>query len=120
MQETLKYIEDHPQEWDQGVWASRTPCGTACCFAGWAVALHEQGNPEDLFDFIQNGDDVSCLRDDVESPYAGRDIERAAKDCLNIEEEWADALFDGTNSLSDLQVIVARLCAGLGAGDDEA
>jgi hypothetical protein len=122
MQETLKYIEDHPEEWDQGSWAVRTSYGTARCFAGWAVALHEQGNPDDLFKFIvpYDGDDEEhsgFLRDGrgIESSRFlrdGRDIERAAMDCLRIGEQEAYALFSSDNNLEDLRVIVAELCGG--------
>src|SRR5579875_3956099 len=30
----LAYIKAHPETWAQDNWASRTPCGTAYCFAG--------------------------------------------------------------------------------------
>lgn len=41
----LDYIDAHPEQWDQDEW-----CGTAQCFAGWAVSL-SIGNPEFAFNF---------------------------------------------------------------------
>lgn len=35
----MDHIEAHPQEHDQGTWASRTGCGTTYCFAGHAVNM---------------------------------------------------------------------------------
>jgi len=41
----LDHIDAHPEQWDQERWwrsadmAPGTACGTAGCFAGWAVAL---------------------------------------------------------------------------------
>jgi hypothetical protein len=33
-----QHIKANPDEWDQRTYASHTPCGTAFCVAGWAVA----------------------------------------------------------------------------------
>lgn len=35
----LDHIDADPKSWDQGRWIRKTDCGTAACFAGWAVQL---------------------------------------------------------------------------------
>lgn len=35
----LDHIDAHPEQWNQATWWKQTECGTAGCFAGWAVAL---------------------------------------------------------------------------------
>lgn len=35
--EVLEFIEKHPDQWDQRVWANR--CRTQFCFAGWACIM---------------------------------------------------------------------------------
>ena len=33
-------IENHPEQYDQGVWANANGCGTAYCIAGWEAVRH--------------------------------------------------------------------------------
>lgn len=35
----LDHIDAHPEQWEQGKWIGQAECGTAACFAGWAVLL---------------------------------------------------------------------------------
>jgi hypothetical protein len=35
----LDHIDAHPEQWNQGVYIGPADCGTAACFAGWAVLL---------------------------------------------------------------------------------
>lgn len=35
----LDHIDAHPEQWNQGVYIGSKECGTAACFAGWAVLL---------------------------------------------------------------------------------
>ncbi len=39
IREVLAWIELHQELWNQNTWHSPEPCGTAYCFAGWAVKL---------------------------------------------------------------------------------
>ncbi len=45
----LDHIEAHPETWDQENW-----CGTAQCFAGWAVALSGE-TPDDWQNVLVDG-----------------------------------------------------------------
>jgi hypothetical protein len=81
LDETLDYIETHQDEWDQSSWASRTECGTTCCFAGTVAVLtgHE-------------------LRWDERnhSTYhvtSGHSIEQVAREALGLTNIEADRLF---------------------------
>lgn len=39
LQQTMQYINDHPWQHDQNVFAIENECGTAACFAGWGAML---------------------------------------------------------------------------------
>ena len=53
--QVLAQIERTPERWRQQFYQSRTPCGTAFCFAGWAIALTEgpDGELERYFDSMK-------------------------------------------------------------------
>lgn len=35
--DTVRHVETHPNEWDQGSWGRVSRCGTTRCMAGWVV-----------------------------------------------------------------------------------
>lgn len=93
--DVLTQIELEPERWDQSDWVSYKQCGTAYCFAGWAVALttgpdYVAGNPTTI-----------------------RDTATAA---LDISDDEADDLFHGGNDLRYLYVLVADLAGMTIAG----
>lgn len=99
LRQTLDYIKAHPKEWDQEVWRQVTSCGTVACFAGWACALNgDRFNPDDWEFVITDESGVS-------SP-----IEDRAREILGLAIGEADWLFDGGNTLYDLEQIVETLC----------
>jgi hypothetical protein len=82
---TLAAIENDPAHWNQKAWISSSPeCGTAYCFAGWAVKLHTASEPG----------------------YA-TPIKQKAEDALGLQAWIAEPLFYSSNTLSDLRNMVA-------------
>jgi hypothetical protein len=104
---TLAAIEADLPHWRQSSWISKTDCGTAYCFAGWAVKLHDGTDP------------------DEKTP-----IQYKAEEALGLDPWLAKPLFDGSNTLGELREMVAQYAAAedesalehiasdWGAGDD--
>lgn len=105
----IGYIEAHPDEWDQNVWAERVwamreTCGTTYCVAGHAV--------------LRAGYQIMW---EPRSPYASsaiapdkriENIEYAAKSLLRLNPYEAAALFSGSNTLDDLKYITKAIANG--------
>lgn len=119
LQQTLGYIEDHPREWDQRMWAARGDCGTTYCFAG--TALHLSG-AEFVFDADSSDPDcawdvlAASLTEDVRGRvhanakgWVGAIF--AAKELLGLSDTQADGVFFGIPNLNDLRQAVAELLA---------
>jgi hypothetical protein len=121
LRRTLAHIEQHPDEWNQGTWATRSGCRTAYCFAGWAVVLsgyearfHDDvdiSRDHDYADYVQTPDARLCELSGV--PYDDNwvTINDAARGLLGLSESQADRLFTGVNGLAELRKIVAGLIA---------
>jgi hypothetical protein len=123
LKRTLQHIEDHPESWDQTAWVTpedfRTDdgCGTAYCFAGWAVEL------SGVTPTSGASLPLAALSTDVQerlNPWMiwgdgaekRTNIESAAAALLDIDRWNGDDphLFDGNNTLNDLRRFVAELC----------
>jgi hypothetical protein len=100
----LDQIDAHPETWNQGTW----DCGTAACFAGWAVRL-SGGISSD------RGDSSRVV--DGPAELIGVPIDVAAERLLGVspwtpstvypaEEDW---LFSAGNDREDLGRIVAEI-----------
>jgi hypothetical protein len=112
----LDHIDRNPEQWDQQNWFRETKCGTAACFAGWAVVL-TGGDVE----VNASGDWKSVTLDGEEFRY----FNIAGLNALGIETDEVpdskhdcpcgcggteiDQLFDGANTRSDLGRIVAEI-----------
>lgn len=102
----LEQIETHPEQWRQGLWALRTDCGTAYCFAGWAVKL---GLPQAEFLFgTATYTDAQAVYVHVPGEGAGS-IQAYAAEALGLGPDAADALFWGENTLDELRAYVRSL-----------
>lgn len=154
LQRTLDHIKEVPEGWDQNTWRKiltddneiatlgPTMCGTAMCFAGEAVHLHDPNawliNTEVIAKVAQAQDyelsrEISYLSEYVLVDSAGYhvDVPEAiaalrgigtwcpavtanirAIELLGITRAEADALFDETNTLEQLEAMVASLLAG--------
>jgi len=100
LNKVMNHIELHPNQHDQTVWAERTVCGTAMCFAGWAVVL--SGGK---IAFAGNSTRTSQCRIDG----AMDDIDLVAERLLGLSMDDANDLFGPTNTIEDLREIVDML-----------
>lgn len=101
--DVLAHIEHKPETWDQNYW-SRTvdddekplACGTAHCFAGWAIAIAE-------------GVDLTSNSDSEVLPWAHQLLGMSGDPWDNyFEEEQGRHLFRESNTLDDLYEISAE------------
>jgi hypothetical protein len=105
----LAAIDADPDSWNQGSWAYKTSCGTAYCVAGWA-AVQAGGQmiwgPED----DETGYSDAML---VRLPSSGTEvyIEDFAQSVLDLTDAQAGALFGGSNTRAELQLIRDMLAA---------
>jgi hypothetical protein len=99
-----------PKVWDQSTWmytTERSECGTAGCFAGWAVSL--TGRYELLF--MEVAGCKAMFVDMVEDLDTGeRDyLATVAERELGLTEDEAEWLFDGRNSMGTIR----QLCESI-------
>lgn len=112
----LHYIEDHPAEWDQELWGSRTACGTTHCFAGHASVTFAGDVPlwdDDVADDPSTFDEVIVAGDDHPTHVSVR-----ARELLDLPHYEAEALFQPFNTLENLRAIVLELIANGCLPDD--
>lgn len=119
LEAVLEYIRTHPKEHDQGIWAHRTSCGTAMCMAGTAVALegHKIIWPE--IDLVYYQADKCLVPDGHKAREWGENfgyIWNVAEADLELTSYEADILFEGDNSLQDLEAMVENLANGRDIG----
>lgn len=101
LQQTMQYIRDNPEEWDQSYWG----CGTTACFAGHAVRLTGAK-------LLHYGDSLFadyCLPLEAGNPV---DIAEHARRVLELGNEVSQVLFNANNTLEDLEAIVDALING--------
>lgn len=106
---TLAVIEEKPEAWSQGDWATKDPqclpekniCGTAFCFAGWAL-VNSGYKPEWTEGSNYTGEFVSKRGKVV-------DAETKAQKLLNLTDEQSGNLFSGNNTLEEIRDQVASL-----------
>jgi hypothetical protein len=124
--ETLDHIKNNPQQWRQDFWFINfdphgneihekitldveeiNSCGTAFCFAGHAaLKAGAEAPPKDR---------PWCEGWKVE----GSPVEVWSAARLGISNEQADILFDSSNTLNDLEVLVQALIDNPEATQDE-
>lgn len=100
----LKYINEHPDEWDQGDWANA--CGTRFCFAGHAVVRSKSWRLEK-----DENKRLTGMALEVGSNRKTH-ISDAATKVLDLNQEEEGALFNGDNTLDDLEREVDRVTSG--------
>lgn len=98
LHETMDFILAHPEKHNQGYWSLGTECGTAHCFAGWALILSGMTLSE-----LAPGDN------DYRTPN-GRFVRFEAKRVLRLDKDQATRLFHGFNTVTDLKHIVDDIC----------
>ncbi len=95
-QKALENIKADPKTFNQEMWATKTDCGTAYCFAGHVV---HAAYPEAVVKFYDDEPETNCfMLDGVSRRYK---IE--ATELLKIDGYFANELFDVGNSIEDLE-----------------
>lgn len=94
LEKTMQFIKDNPEKHDQHTW-----CGTAQCFAGWAV--HLQGG--------RVVDEESAI---VEVGWHRDHVQDVAESLLGLDGWESGALFAGGNTLEELELMVKDLVNG--------
>ena len=106
LEKTMQFIKDHPEKHNQAEW-----CGTAQCFAGWAVELAGYAHGEGF-------EDMGLF----DSPWSEKVLttREAATDLLGLTEAEADTLFAADNTRDALELMVKDLINGgtLGTPED--
>lgn len=94
----LDQIDAHPETWNQGIW----DCGTAACFAGWAVRL-SGGRSLNI--------DMETRVISGPEHIVGLPVEEAAEELLGYSQlgDIDDDLFDGCNTRERLGLLVAEI-----------
>lgn len=103
LDETLAYIEDNPEDWDQNHWVA--PCGTALCFAGNAALI---AHPDYMLEVDANDRRLltQCLLD-ANRRWVGP-IRFVAEQDLGLTLQESSQLFSGGNSLTRIRNLIAR------------
>lgn len=110
----LIHIKEHPEEWNQGYWGLTTMCGTTFCLAGHVAILAGAEAPKNIstLDFWKVNPDGSlylCGPDDWSSE--AMHVSLYAREALGLTQEQAEALFNHSRTLEQLDILVARLKA---------
>jgi hypothetical protein len=100
----LKYIEDKPEEWNQGSWGHRNACGTAGCIA-FHVGRHD-GAEMAWVDWTESNEVYFAL-----DFIGGQEPWDYARTSLGLTGEQAGALFSGGNTMADMRAMRDVLAA---------
>jgi hypothetical protein len=110
LDEIVHIIETEPEKWNQGYWGIADfagemgevmpACQTAKCIAGWAVSLRDY---DLIFDGRTHNTSETC-----QHIVTGRreNISATARVLLGLDVFDADKLFDGTNTLDQIEGII--------------
>lgn len=94
LEKTMQYIKDHPEQHNQELW-----CGTAQCFAGWAACLSGK------YDLTKWQHGELAFLDNYHPSDVGRHV-------LGLNYADARELFQATNTVNELELMVKDLCNG--------
>lgn len=106
----LDHIDAHPDQWDQARWWAASPhCGTAGCFAGWAVQLSGGRMERDDFAYIVVKSGLGEL-DGTYVPVAAASLLGLPMEEPSSEGEAENLpLFHESNTRDDLGRLVAEI-----------
>lgn len=114
------HIVAHPEEWDQAAWAIRVRdedtettallkdgfCGTSFCVAGHAVHMSDP-SAEFIFE-VWKGSDFVCANK-LSLPGGTTEwVGTHAAKMLGLDEDEAELLFNGANSLPSIHDLLRR------------
>jgi hypothetical protein len=119
LETTMQFIKDHPERHDQGTYLARNAanpddCGTANCFAGWALTLSmAQSESEKLADLTYRyWHQDAERRPEVDAHSGLNDVGLEAADRLGLTYPEASKMFGASVSLPVLELMVKDLTNG--------
>jgi len=115
LRETLAYIQEHPESWNQRTWGMTSECGTVACFAGWAAMLTDANLRPPAYDpmiFQQFGSYPPWL---IGSQF----VDDFATTLLGLTEDQGVALFDSSNTMVELTALVEAIIANPNIEEDD-
>ena len=102
----LDHIRTHPEQHDQCCWMREDPnCGTAACFAGWAVTL---AGWKMVVASRRSAMADTCVNEDGKK----RVIAGLAREILGLDYGDSEVLFDAFNTVEDLELMAKDLANG--------
>jgi hypothetical protein len=105
LEETMQYIKDHPELHRQGWWFTKQSCGTAACFAGWAVTLKGYMPVFDVGDWRAEVVALPGDRREFDTPYLAQQL-------LGLTLNERETLFEASNTSEMLELMVKDLVNG--------
>lgn len=114
MAEVEKAARRKRRTWDQGTYRRVTDCGTAMCFAGWALTLDGAKWADEVTDDHVDSWSVVARRGEPLDMRTSEGVRLAfapvaAQKRLGLTDPEADHLFAGDNTLADLRRIVSEI-----------
>lgn len=116
LSKVMEHIEQHPDEHDQGVWASRpiestsdSACGTAFCFAGHAVNMTMAEQDRFMFGVGDDNWDFLVAYSVQDSDGMRRAIPALARQRLGVSNDEGVELFASSNTMEQLRALVDDL-----------
>lgn len=103
LRRVLRYIDAHPEEWDQTTYAVLRPCGTCCCVAGHTCILSGVQIEWGRF----SGSHVAWTMNHGH-------IGEAARKLLGITGDESVELFAAHNTRADLERYASQIAARAG------
>jgi len=101
---TLAHLEAHPELHNQGSYLA--DCNSACCFAGWALALWNKKEPRRYKE--------GRYRSEIDGGgwHQGQDIRKEAQRALQLNNNQVHCLFGSGQTLADLGRAVEAIADG--------
>lgn len=119
VREVMTAIRQNPESWDQDTYVRDTECGTAYCFAGWALRL--SGYPVRRGHETRHGSSpYFCENDGSESILPHPHVEAAA--LLGLTRSQSDGIFyffqhESTSTDADVQEMADHVSRVTGLHD---
>jgi len=110
LQQTMQFIDDHPEQHDQSSFGYQTECGTFACFAGWACMLSGE-----VTWLMQPGFKGLRTREGRLKRVLTREglpASAAAQELLGLDDHEAGILFGPHNTREALKLMVKDLVNG--------
>lgn len=103
LRKALEHVTEHPEEHNQGTWASRTGCGTTGCLAYWIATFagHKVAWMRPLI-----GVELACFT--TQDKPIGQVAAREA----GLSPAQAKQLFNGNNTIDDLWNLASEYTDG--------